>query len=85
MKQIAILIIGEYDCYDAYTRHENETHSVDEWRKIYENENCYTKVYRFDTGEELAAFLNGVEAVDDFISGDHYTAYVQSNRITDNE
>ena len=75
--------MGAYDCFDAYMRHENETHTVSEWREIYSKENCYVEVHRFSTPEELAAFLVGVEAVDNFISDDHYTAFVQSNRITE--
>ena len=81
MKQIAILIMGDYDCYDAFVRHENESHSAEEWRDIYRNENCYADIWYFDTPEEVAAFLKGVEAVDGYISGDHYVAYVQTDRI----
>ena len=81
MRQIAILIMGDYDCYDAFVRHENESHTAFEWRDIYRNENCYADIWYFDTPEEVAAFLKGVEAVDGYISGDHYVAYVQTDRI----
>ncbi len=76
-----MLIVGDYVCYDALVKHENETHTLDEWRQIYYAEDCLVDVYKFNNREQAEAFKKGVEAAGHYLSGDFYSAVVQIERI----
>jgi len=81
MKQdhLAIVVFGEYNCYEFVKEHEGETHTPEEWQDLAEKyvgnngDGVFVKLYRFETREELLAFQQGIEVADNYFSDDYYS------------
>ena len=90
-KYLAIVIFGDYVCYDVYTKFFNESHTSAEWVDIYKKETevedeydeCCVEIHKFQTKEELKAFAKGIRIADNYYCSDVYTIFCQTDRITD--
>lgn len=83
MPFVCIAVFGEEDCKKAIDETKEETHTVEEWQKIFDQKNCFTEVHRFRTEDEMNAFASGIERADNYFSSDFYTVMVLKERITD--
>ena len=88
-KFIAILLFGEFTCYDFLKKHKDEAHTSVEWLNLaneyYDDDwgGISARCFEFETSEERSAFVAGVEAVDSCESDDHYHACVLVDGILD--
>ena len=88
-KHIAIVVFGEYACKNFIDEHKGEVHTDREWKQLADEfvseggESVFLEKHSFDTEAERDAFADGVNAVDDYVSSDFYTAVVITDGAVD--
>lgn len=76
---LAIVVFGEYNCYDFVKAHEGEKHTPEEWYDLAEEfrgddgNGVFLELHHFQTRAEMLAFAHGIEVADNYFSDDFYS------------